>query len=200
MTASVFSRAVGGEGKVCAVDVTDLRVVHEGFQFNLTEGARLPFADDSFDVVVSNHVLEHVGLGVNPTEQLEHLREVGRVLTKDGHGYLATPNRWAPIEPHFSVPFLTWIPARWRTPYLAKTGKARVYDCRPLSSRELKASFEAAGLTAEEQTYEAMKLVARMERPWIGTRLALRAPQSLLKALHPIIPTYVFKLRPKASI
>src|SRR3546814_10899014 len=46
---------------VDAVDVVDGRRITEGYSFHLVHGTQLPFADDSFDVVLSNHVIEHVG-------------------------------------------------------------------------------------------------------------------------------------------
>ena len=63
--------------------------------------------DGSFDVVVSNHVVEHVG---DREAQRTHLAELRRVLAADGLGYLATPTRWALVEPHFTVPLLSWPP------------------------------------------------------------------------------------------
>jgi SAM-dependent methyltransferase len=48
---------------------------------------RLPFADDSFDVVVSCHVLEHLA------DPRRYLREMKRVLDPRGRLWLITPNR-----------------------------------------------------------------------------------------------------------
>src|SRR5690606_39138334 len=44
-----------------AVDVEDVRLVREGFGFRVVDGTTLPFPDAMFDVVVTNHVIEHVG-------------------------------------------------------------------------------------------------------------------------------------------
>lgn len=56
-------------------------------------GARLPFADASFDLVLADHVLEHVGEEDAPTVSAEILR-----ILKPG-GWLAarTPNKWGMI-------------------------------------------------------------------------------------------------------
>jgi ubiquinone/menaquinone biosynthesis C-methylase UbiE len=49
---------------------------------------RYPFPDASFDLVVSNYVVEHV------EEPRTHLREIGRVLKPGGYYLFRTPNLW----------------------------------------------------------------------------------------------------------
>lgn len=52
------------------------------------DGPTLPFADASFDVVLSFDVFEHI------PDTDAHLREVQRVLTPRGRYLLQTPNKW----------------------------------------------------------------------------------------------------------
>src|SRR3546814_18660903 len=99
----------------------------------------LPFADDSFDVVLSNHVIEHVG---EQPEQLAHLSELRRVLTPGGIGYLAVPNRWMLVEPHYRLAFLSWWPHAWRSPYLRLMRKGKFYDCEPLQLGQLETMLD----------------------------------------------------------
>lgn len=79
-----------------AVDVVDQRRSGTaGYTFKLISDEHLPFEDAFFDVVISNHVIEHV------SDQQGHLSEVRRVLRPAGCVYLATPNRSSPfIEGH----------------------------------------------------------------------------------------------------
>ena len=79
--ASNLGELVGDEGEVWAVDVNDQRRTNDGYRFKAVTGTALPFEDDAFDVVLSNHVIEHVG---DRSAQLHHLREVGRVLAPGG--------------------------------------------------------------------------------------------------------------------
>ena len=83
--------------EVVAVDVCDNRQLHEGYAFQQVEGVDLPFEEASFDAVISNHVIEHVG---DAQAQARHLAEIRRVMKPDGVGYLAVPNRWMLTEPH----------------------------------------------------------------------------------------------------
>lgn len=69
----------------------------------------LPFPDDSFDYVVSNAVIEHVGGPAGARRMITESERVARI------GYLhTTPNRWFPIEPHLMIPLLHWLPENAR--------------------------------------------------------------------------------------
>lgn len=89
---------------VTSVDVVDQRREKDGFSFFCVTEEFLPFAERSFDIVISNHVIEHVNdAGI-------HLSEIARVLKPDGLAYLATPNRIWPWEVHYRVPLLHYLP------------------------------------------------------------------------------------------
>lgn len=68
------------------------------------DGAKMPFADQAFDIVWCNAVLEHVG---DFEEQVAFLRELSRV---GGTVFGSTPNRWFPIELHTRLPLVHWLP------------------------------------------------------------------------------------------
>jgi hypothetical protein len=70
-------------------------------------GLSLPFPDQSFDLVLSNAVIEHVG-GI--AEQEELLREQMRV---GRHWIVTTPNRWFPVESHTGAVLQHWS-SGWR--------------------------------------------------------------------------------------
>lgn len=80
-----------------SVDVSDQRVIKNGYQFTCIENEILPFESESFDVVISNQVLEHVW------DQETHIAEIARVLKPDGVAYLSTPNRFGVMEPHYRL-------------------------------------------------------------------------------------------------
>ena len=68
---------------------------------------RLPFADDAFDLVLSDQVFEHV------KNYDETLSEIHRVLKPAGMSLHFFPSRYTPIEPHVHVPLATIIQNKW---------------------------------------------------------------------------------------
>ena len=107
MIAHTLAQKVGPEGEVHSLDIGDERVETEGYNFQQVTDPHLPFPDKTFDIVLSNHVIEHVG---DTPEQRVHVAEIHRVLKDDGLLYLATATRWLVIEPHYRLPFLSWFP------------------------------------------------------------------------------------------
>jgi ubiquinone/menaquinone biosynthesis C-methylase UbiE len=76
-------------------------------RFIKREPYRLPFADDAFDLVVSDQVFEHV------QNYDETLSEIRRVLKSEGISLHFFPSRYTPIEPHVYVPLATIVQTRW---------------------------------------------------------------------------------------
>ncbi len=179
--------------QVTAVDVEDLRQVCDGYRFVQVDGVELPFEEESFDVVLSNHVIEHVG---DRSAQLRHLQEVRRVMAANGVGYLAVPNRWMLVEPHYKLLFLSWLPRTWRTPYLRLMRRGKHYDCEPLSLRELDALLDEAGFEWEHVESEALRLLIEIENPSSPLiRWLANIPEPIWARLRGIIPTLICRLR-----
>lgn len=191
--AHYFSRVDDGAHEVRAVDVADQRQVSDGFRFDVYDGRHLPFADRSFDVVISNHVIEHVG---SRAEQAAHLAEIGRVLVPGGCAYLAAPSRWQVVEPHFHLPFLSWLPPRWRDAYVRLAGKGNGYDCNPLAHAGLERLLAATGLSYRNVNAAALALTLQLELQghWLASA-AGRIPRSILQHLYRGSPTMVYLLR-----
>ncbi len=178
--------------EVTAVDVVDQRLIRDGYDFHLVHDTALPFADARFDVVLSNHVIEHVG---ERPAQLAHLRELRRVMAPDGVGYLAVPNRWMLVEPHYRLAFLSWLPRPLRTPYLRLMRKGTFYDCEPLQMRQLECMLDAAGFRHQNMCIEAWRATFEIERPHSpGARLLRATPDALLKPLTRVIPTLIYRI------
>jgi SAM-dependent methyltransferase len=75
---------------------------------------RLPFDDESLDIVLSTSVLEHAR---NPHE---YLREIWRILKSGGVAMHLFPGKWyLPYEPHILVPFANYFYPRCPTWWFA---------------------------------------------------------------------------------
>jgi len=84
----------------------------------VADAERLPFADDTFDVILSHEVIEHV-----PDDRAAAV-EMARVLRPGGRILLFCPNRWYPFETHGfywrgryhfgNIPLINYLPRRWR--------------------------------------------------------------------------------------
>jgi SAM-dependent methyltransferase/uncharacterized protein YbaR (Trm112 family) len=117
-----------------------------GFDIPLAcaDARELPFAEGSFDVVVTDNVIEH-----NATNQEDILREAARVLVPAGTLFVSTPNRLCPIpDPHFRVWGLGFLPARWRHAPVRWIRNREYRHIRLLAAPELRRMLKRIGLSA----------------------------------------------------
>lgn len=82
----------------------------EKVEFLQGSAERLPFEASSFDVVQSHHVMEHMDPAIWPM----YLSEMARVLRPKGYAIVSFPHFHYPIEVHYGLPFLHWLPPRVR--------------------------------------------------------------------------------------
>lgn len=147
----------------------------------------LPLADESLDFAILNHLYEHV-------RDAGHLfAETYRVLRPGGTAYVAAGSRHAIIEPHYRLPFLSWLPEGTASAYLRCTRRGTAYtDIRFLSYRPLVRLMRGAGFFVHDITERAIdEMIAQAwgrgwERIWRMVRLAPDAARgALLKAWSP---------------
>lgn len=92
----------------CGIDdASFLESEYPGLRYVKCDGRDLPFPDQSFDVVHSSAVLEHVGSREQQAQFVGELMRVARCGV-----FFTTPNRWYPIEFHSVLPLLHWLPAK----------------------------------------------------------------------------------------
>lgn len=187
-----FGTHPSGRFDMHAVDVKDSRVVTEGYAYQQVSDTKLPFPDDSFDAVISNHVIEHVG---DEAAQLRHLQELRRVLRPGGSGYLAVPNRWMLVEPHYRLIFLSWLPVGFRSGYLSLMRGVDYYDCKPLAMGELERLLEQSGFLFRNISTEAMRFVLEFEsNHGIVIRAVSILPDRMLRLMNAFNPTLIYRL------
>lgn len=190
--AAELAAVVGPQGHVESVDVTDERIVTEGYRFTRIAGTALPFAAARFDIVVSNHVIEHVG---DRRAQAHHLSEIRRVLDPDRLVYLAAPNKWQWMEPHFRLPLLSWLPQELGDRYVRATGKGRRYDCLPPSRATLFRLTREAGLAPEDVTWEVLQRMAQNNELGGVSAFVRRFGYPAYRLGRALIPTHILVAR-----
>lgn len=72
----------------------------DGLTFLLADGTKLPFKDNSFDMVISFQVIEHI----EPINVLNYLSEIRRVLREEGIFGVTTPNSRLTLLPFQKKP------------------------------------------------------------------------------------------------
>jgi len=70
----------------------------------LGDARQTNFEDQSFDVVFSNSLVEHLG---NWNSQIQFAKEVRRLAPRY---FVQTPDRHFPVEPHLVTPLIHWLP------------------------------------------------------------------------------------------
>lgn len=180
---------------VDGVDIVDQRVVSDGFTFQTYDGHRLPFADSAFDLILSNHVIEHVGSRGN---QRTHLSELARVLRAEGVIYLAAPSKWQFVEPHFGLVALSWIPRCMRDGYVRLLRKGEKYDCNPMGHAELEQMARDSGLQPRNINAEALRALCEEKGSGVAGWLS-RIPITWLALGYRMSPTMVYLLTRRAA-
>lgn len=119
-------------------DASFLEDCYPGVTFIQTDGRSLPFPDQSFDLVVSFAVIEHVGSREQQVAFVQELCRVGKQVC------VTTPNRWFPLEFHTVLPFVHWLPPtafRRLLHWLGKAFWAQEANLNLLEENSLRALF-----------------------------------------------------------
>jgi SAM-dependent methyltransferase len=109
---------IGNGAQLTSIQIARRRVDDQVFVAGV--GEMLPFADQSFDFVVMNQVIEHVG------DQHAVLREAVRVMKSGGVLYLACPNYLRFYEPHYKIFWIPLLPKFLGRLYLRLRGRRPV--------------------------------------------------------------------------
>lgn len=120
----VFPNIVGIDNDKSAVEIARKRLKELGCNKKILhyDGEKLPFSNNTFDIVNVSDVWEHAE---NPRLMLKEIR---RVIKQDGILYITNPNKLWPIETHYKLPFLSYLPYKVANLYVRTTGRAERYD------------------------------------------------------------------------
>ncbi|MCX7042937.1 MAG: class I SAM-dependent methyltransferase [Gammaproteobacteria bacterium] len=161
-----------------------------GCAFAIASGMQLPFADGSFDVVVCNHVYEHV------PDAPRLMAEVARVLRTGGVCYFAGGHRLQLIEPHHRLPFLSWLPRSAADAWLRALGRGSRYEERFLMPWRLGGLFTAFS-SSLNVTPGVLRACARhgLGPPWLESVFRWTLPRPMARIVASLLPTQLWLLR-----
>jgi SAM-dependent methyltransferase len=98
-------------------EVSDYRASFPGVTPVVFDGCALPFSDRSFDIVYSNAVLEHLPGPEFVARFAAEVQRVGKAW------FVATPNRWFPVDPHYHIPLVQFLSPEAQRRLVLRLGK-----------------------------------------------------------------------------
>jgi hypothetical protein len=122
-------------------------------------GCALPFRDKSFDVVYSNAVIEHLA------DRYAQQRFAAEVVRAGRGWFVTTPNLYYPVEPHYHLPLVQFLPQRWQRSLVKGLGRTPY--------RQLESADQTTASTP----------VTRGRRDWMSGHILSRDPDRLSPAL-----------------
>ena len=145
-------RIVGGG--LSFVDVRDYRLSFPRARAVVFDGCALPFPDQSFDIVYSNAVIEHLPSREMQQRFAQEVQRVGRAW------FVTTPNLWYPVEPHYHLPLVQFLPPRSQRRLVTALGRVPYPVLILLERRELGRLFLSGRVIGCRVTFYPETLIA----------------------------------------
>ena len=187
--APYFVQAIGLDIDTGALALARMENTQENLLLVQGDSMALPLADSSVDLILCNHVYEHVP----SASQL--FREIFRVLRSGGACYLGAATWYSIIEPHYHLPFLSWLPKPLAHRYMRLFGKGDYYYENLLSFwgiRRLTSAFLVTDYSIpvimEPDLFRARDLIPQ------GSMMT-RIPRKFWKAFYWAFPSYILVLK-----
>jgi SAM-dependent methyltransferase len=148
----------------------------------------LPWADDTFDAVVADSVLEHID------EPAQALQEWRRVLRPSGRLVVWSPNRFTLLaDPHVNLWGVGWLRHSWASAYV-RMRRGCEWSVRPLAASEARRLAVTAGFADVRVALPRFadgavrsELLVRRQARWLyGNLERWRASRALLLACGPL--------------
>ena len=156
----------------------------DGIEFLKAAGEAIPRPDASVDIVVFNHIYEHV------VDADAVMADIRRVLKPDGVLYLGVANKLGVVEPHYKLPFLSWLPKPIAHRYVRASGRAPEYY-ETFRTREGLRRM-CTGLSVWEYTFTIMTQSREFGAEDLVPARLVSAPARFWKAFLPIWPTFIW--------
>lgn len=147
----------------------------------------LPFRSASVDVLICAQVYEHVPDDVHLVE------EMARVLRPGGIIFFSGPNKLFPIEPHYYLPFLHWLPGALADAYLRLFRLGNHYYERSRTIWGLRRLFR--GFEIRDATLQVLAMSGALAGKGFTASLLSGIPRPVWAWLLPLFPNFNWILR-----
>lgn len=158
--------------------------------YGLGNALKLPFADETFDIVTSMNVLEHV-----PDYRLA-IAEAVRVLKRGGILYVVAPNYAAfRREAHYQVPWLPFFPKGIAAGYLKLLGRnpafleQHIYYC---SNWGVLGALRRLGMSVNALELAKLDHPERIGNRWARTVVQMITRMQLMPLLRAALSLWLF--------
>lgn len=178
--APLFRRMLGLEYDKIALQAIDQRARVQ-VQFIRGDAMSLPFRDCTIDVIICAQVYEHV------PDDRRLFEEIYRVLVPGGVAFFSGPNWLFPIEPHYFLPFLHWLPRPWANLYLRLTRRGECYYERSRHIWGLRRIMNR--FLIQDISLEILRERHLPKTGWLR-KLLRRVPEKVWTILLPLLPNF----------
>jgi len=182
--APLFSRMVGIDYDQVGINLTS-RELRGIILYIRGDAMRLPFPNEIFNVILCTQVYEHV------PDDLTLFSEMERILKPGGVVFFSGPNKLFPVEPHYYLPFLHWLPEKAADAYLRLLRKGDHFYERSRTPRNLRRVLQHFDI--RDVSIPVVRLYAGKQKPgWKKTAYNLfsHLPLWLWKPLIPLLPNF----------
>jgi len=153
----------------------------------VADAMSIPLAADCVDVVICNHTYEHV------PDPVQMFGEIHRVLKPGGIVYFSAMNARWPVEPHYHMPFLHWLPDGAAAWLLRRFGYGSAYLEKPLSTVGLRKLVQ--NFAIEDYTLKVIEQPAKYYAQDLFKMPGFGALYSLIARLfYGLLPGYLWIL------
>jgi len=184
-----FQKVVGVDLDTTAIDHSISKYKRENLKFICSPIEELDLPNSSFDVITCSQIYEHV-----PSDE-KLMEEIMRLLKPDGACYFAAVNRFKIIEPHYKLPFLSYLPKKAANNYI------KLFTNHDLYYENLKSLRNLKKLVSKFETIDyTLKVIKNPSRYSADDMLKEKTLKYYIfnliaKFFYFMVPTYIWILR-----
>jgi len=168
-----------GEVKIVLLNLTKEETKSRNIKSVIGDATDLSvYKKNSFDIVFSNSVIEHLYTSENQKKMADEVMRVGK------YHFIQTPNKYFFIEPHYILPYFQFVPKTFKYFILTKTKFSRmrywekdvaeqyIEEIRLLSLNKMKKLFPKSQIRKEK--------FLGMNKSFIAHNIKIKLPEEVI--------------------